>query len=401
MFDNSQNSGEGDSNKMKTIYNKQRGAVSLFIVVFATLLITIISVGFVGIMVQDQQQASTADLSQSAYDSAQAGVEDAKRALLRFQSFCADGGDCSTGSTEYQKITSSTCNDSVSALKDIDASGDEVKIQTGGSNTLDQAYTCVKIRLNTVDYLGTLSANESKVIPLNGVGDFNTIQIEWFSSRDISSNTGSVVNLQSDGQTPLLQSWPVNRPSILQAQLIQFGNNGFSLSDLDSANNSDTLFLYPSTIGVSPISFLNDMHLVPTGKPQLVKCSSSLQINNYACSVQITLPVPVNGGSRTAFLRLGALFNNTSFRVVLLNNATTVEFNAVQPEVDSTGRTNDLFRRVLARVELTDTNFPYPEAAVDITGNFCKDFAVTDNVDDYAMANTITNGGNTINGCTP
>lgn len=389
MFNNKTLLKEGSLGNMKTIINKQHGAVSLFIVVFATLLITIISVGFVGIMVQDQQQASTADLSQSAYDSAQAGVEDAKRALLRFQSFCAGGGDCSIGSTEYQNITSTSCNDSVSSLTDIDASGDEVKIQTGGENALDQAYTCVKVKLNTTDYLGTLSASESKIIPLKGVSDFNTIQIEWFSSKDISANN-SVVNLQTDGQTPLLQSWPINRPSIIQAQLIQFGGNGFSLSDLDSAQSSDTLFLYPSTVGVSPISFLNDSHLMATGKPQLVKCSSSLQTDNYACSIQITLPAPANGGtSRTAYLRLAALYNSSSFRVVLLNNTEPVEFDAVQPEIDSTGRTNDLFRRVQARVELTDTNFPFPSSAIYLSGNFCKDFVVTNNASDYVNSCSI------------
>jgi hypothetical protein len=37
-----------------------------------------------------------------------------------------------------------------------------------------------------------------------------------------------------------------------------------------------------------------------------------------------------------------------------------------------------VFKRVISNVNLYDTSFPYPEATIDVTGDFCKDFAVTD-----------------------
>lgn len=409
--------------------HKQRGAVSIFIVIFAALLITIVTVSFVRIMLQDQRQATTTDLSQSAYDSSQAGVEDAKRALLRYQSICNSGGDCVAAARAIDSTTSPACNAALGTLG-MDVSGNEVKVQTGtGANSanqavLDQAYTCVKITLNTEDYLGTLLPNESNIVPLSGVTDFNTVQIQWFSNKDVSVNPSLSVKLQpvASSSWPLLSqtSWNVNgppkiqRPSVMRAQMMQFGSNGFTLNDFDSKNalgesNADTLFLYPiGTTGASSsivdtVNFTNNAHSRRSpsiGALSPVHCTGSLGASDYACTTNIKVPNPIGGvGShRTLFLRLTALYNGSDYRITLMNNGTPVKFNAVQPQIDSTGRANDLFRRVQTRVELTDTTFMYPEAEIDITGNFCKDFSVTDNPNDYNKI-TSTQFGTSVNSC--
>ena len=399
--------------------NKQRGAVSLFVVVFSALLITVVTVSFVRIMVQDQQQASTTDLSQSAYDSAQAGVEDAKRALLQYQSMCNSGSvDCATVKAEMNK---QLCNTALSKLADVSdllaKDNNEVKIQTGDTNKLDQAYTCVKIILDTPNYIGSLSADESKIIPLISDKFFDTVQIEWFSSDDISSSNNFNISLQGVGSTPLLakNTWAVggNRPPIMRTQLMQFGSS-FNLDNFDDINSADgsdanTVFLYPSgstgianqsvtaigSPGPDTRAFINrDIRQAASGTPLPIKCSGNLGGGGFACTAKLQLPTPIGGGDRTAFLRLSAIYNKTNYQVTLLDSTKScdqatgtglgcVKFSAVQPEIDSTGRTNDLFRRVSTRVELTDINFPYPEAEVDVSGSFCKNFMVTNNPADY------------------
>lgn len=378
----------------------QLGSVSIFTVVFAALLIMIITMSFVGIMIHDQKQATDADLSQSAYDSAQAGVEDAKRALLLYQNVCdsESEGDCLAAKNSINSDTNPDCNAALLTLTDISSSvtEDGIKIQTGASSDLNQAYTCVKVDLDTADYLGSLSANEYDLIPLSGTNSFNNVKLEWFSSKDVSSQKDFAVSLQSDSSTPLLSqaNWPLNRPSVIQAQLIQYGSNGFTLNDFDNAvgsqSNTNTLFLYPiKTGGLSSYNFIDrDIRKTPIGKPSPVQCSSNLTDGGYACSVTLTLPEPIGGGDRTAYLYIGALYNNTDFRVSLYEDSNLVDFNGVQPEIDSTGRANDLFRRVKVRVKLTDATFPYPTAAVNVSDNLCKNFIITD--EDAGYSNSCT-----------
>jgi Tfp pilus assembly protein PilX len=391
--------------------NKQSGAVSLFVVIFFMLLATVVTVSFVRLMVNDQRQATDNDLSQSAYDSALAGVEDAKRALLQYQQDCNNApGSCNDLARTISGAdgNGAACN---VALNGISGNGstDEIPIQqslSGNDAALDQAYTCVKIQLNTLDYERKLAANQSQLVPLIADRAFNHVLVEWFSSEDITTN-GSVLDLEgvaSNGQ-PLYTkaNWPLNRPSLMRTQLIQFANN-FTLGSFDtvsdSQTNAATMFLYPtSQQGIGERSFTafdlrkTDVDDEPDAKDMLttpapISCLPNLGSGGYACKAELVLPQTVGAGSdadRTAFLRLTPFYNATNVRVTLwdgpvnLNLPTNarVKFNGVQPAIDSTGRANDLFRRVVSRVELFDTSFPYPEG-IEVTGNFCKDFAVTD-----------------------
>lgn len=401
--------------------NKQAGAVSLFVVIFAMLIITVITVSFLRLMIADQQQASNADLSQSAYDSATAGVEDAKRALLRYQQVCLNSpAECSVLGP---RLSTDVCNAALfvdagvvpwtEGMQGTESAPGEVRVQQSvdGSDTLlDQAYTCVTMKLKTDDYVGSLAANSTQLVPLIGEEGrtFDTVNIRWFSREDAGNDSGSVDRLNVVNSQPLTEksAWPANRPPVLRTQLIQFGDT-FKVTDFDIVNassqaNAATLFLYPSAAGgaTNSDSFVgNDIRKndaaddpdpdSPSDSPMAVRCEASVSTGGYACSMALRLPDPINGrpasgDNPTAYLRLTPFYNATSFQVILsqgaLNSTASnlVKFQDVQPEIDSTGRANDLFRRIQARVDLFDTSFPYPDATIDVTGNFCKDFSVTD-----------------------
>jgi hypothetical protein len=375
----------------------ESGAVSLFLVIFAMLLITVVTLSFLRIMLKDQAASSVSDLSQSAYDSAMAGTEDAKRALIYYRTLCNAGDpECSnTGTT----INSTECNQ---GLKDIVETepNKEVLIQESQSTSdnnasLNQAYTCVKIALDTVDYLGVTEANTSKLIPLKTTGDFSSVTIEWYNTQDLGSTTSRSLSLVSDSAASkplyLQTNWPVNRPSLMRVQLMQFGTD-FTLADFDNSDltnsNTNTIFLYPtgrsgSSRTVSDtFNFTRDTRKTATGVPQPTRCSGLLT-GGYACKTTLNLPQAIGQSdtTRTAYLRLTPLYNGAHFRISFNNN---VKFSAVQPSIDSTGRANTQYRRVETRVDLVNTNFAFPEAALDLSGNLCKDFYFTDDASEFS-----------------
>jgi hypothetical protein len=237
------------------------------------------------------------------------------------------------------------------------------------------------------------------MIPLIGASGFDTVRVEWFNSLDLQGSGALVVNVPAavvpPNSPPLLaqNSWTstssLNRPAIMRTQLMQFAASGFTLSDFDNNTtnvaSNGTMFLYPSTLvnGIPATGFLSLARRTATVKPINAYCTASIGGGGYSCKADIKLSFAVGAGDRTAYLNLKSLYKKSHYRVTLLSGANPVLFHAVQPSVDSTGRANDFYRRVSSRIELGDVSFPYPEAAVDLTGNFCKNFIVTDKPSEY------------------
>jgi len=340
----------------------------------------VVTLSFIKLMLSDQSQATTNDLSQSAYNSALSGVEDGKRLLLLQQS-CngATPPPLATCAAANTAIAAGNCDTIAAGL--ATGAGSESVV---GTAALDQAYTCVKITADTLSYEKLLPMGQSQVIPLTSVSPFDSVIISWFSQDDMSS--GATVNFPTaDTTTPLPPAdvWPVNAPPIVRAQFMQTGDS-FKLADLDAARGANATFLYPlknsgfntTTVPMPDIS-TSTRRIAPPSGPAGVSCTAAF-VAKYACSVKIGYSSAAGGfASRNAFLRLNALYSDTHYSVQLFQGAVPVAFNGVQPVIDVTGRANNMFRRVLARVELSGS-FVYPEAAVDMKNDLCKNFSVTD-----------------------
>lgn len=395
---------------------QQRGAVSIFIVIFTALLTTVVTTSFVRVMLGNQQQASDNDLSQSAYDSAMAGVEDAKRALVQLKK-CQLNPGASGCTTQFisdmgtlAKTDCEALDTSKVGVADFQGTKHEVRV---GDEALNQAYTCVLIKVETDSYDGQLTTDhEAVVIPLVPAGvapnNIQRVRVSWFTRDDIDP---LLTNPTVPGQTvlPPYDSWAANRPPMIRAQLIQFdGNTDITLSDFDT-KNAWTRLLYPQVgqrpTSTTPVRFADDTRRTTgTNSPSYGGCEQNFSYGGYACSVELLLPAMTNPATQTreAYLHLAGIYikQGAHYKVEMLGAGgptDNIKFDNVQPEVDSTGRASDLYRRVKARVTVFNTGTPYqyPEAALS-TGNICKEFFITGD-----PANYNSNGNGQGTACTP
>lgn len=365
-----------------------RGGVSIFIVVFTALMVTIVTASFVQIVLRNQQIASNNDLSQSAYDSAMAGVEDAKRALVALRDCENDPADTCENPIRTA-LNSNDCDTLGQAGVVAFNSDNEVMV---GAEEQNQAYTCVKVQLNTEDVSKEIEEGTPVVIPLKSSTPFDTVRLSWFSVEDLDGGTLDIPSTSVPPTLPKQANWSPYTPPLMRAQLIQFRQDNLQLSQF-ADGNARTLFLFPSSSGITSHDFGTDLRMDPAtarNEPRATLCSSTNLSDDtigYACSIELELPNPVGGSAndREAYLQLLSIYNRTTLKVELLNGSTEVAFNGVQPEVDSTGRASDLFRRVRAKLTVTNgARDPFlPNAALSVEGNLCKDFFITNTNDEY------------------
>ncbi len=416
----------------------KRGVASLYVVIFATILFGIVSLSFMRIILSEAGQSSDDDLSRSAYDAALAGVEDAKRAVntyYRCLQLGSSGLDCTQD--KRKALFRSDCDTSegigIASYLGITYNSEEgVFIQENSSASsstfADQAYTCVVVSDKVPDYRGTLTdETRTKVVPLNiaremAPGEVNSsefagvkkITVEWYSQLNMGNSAELFYHLgnrnEADGgKSAVLEKFdnsPI--PPTITATLI-IAKKDAKREDFYQANNynmetgSDKV-IYSTKVLVpgdaDPQEEITWSDILKSGnvvKSMEVETGEEKQQHKtigikpesrreFACKFSFDISGAGLSGDDTAVLVLSLPYGNvdTDFSVKMKkDDINVVDFTGAQISVDSTGRTNQLLRRVEVRLDPADLFFPYPQYEVDLSGSgddiFKKDFWITAN----------------------
>lgn len=418
----------------------KKGAASFYIVAFSTLILVVIATSFAMVVTSEIARTSNDDLSQSAYDSSLAGVEDAKVAYSNYRR-CAEAG-AKASSTRPSGIGTITCADIMYWMEHPDCymvghilgkipkdagtdTNTDAEVTVGGAEvsgskdtTTNQAYTCVMINTNLYDYRTTLTANK-RIQTMRASAEtpertnaIDKIKISWYSVRnDVSLK---FTNFNGRVVFPAFGSSSISVPPTVELQIVQTGTT-FTMADFDKTTPTQTdrgtLYLVPTDnhsaasvaeaanywgvyngstnlVSASQVIKTNDRTI--KNKAFLVYCDPD-SIDEFYCSVEVEVPRPI-GGTRhhdTFMISVSLPYQqpDTDFSIELIcsgekcgdasptlggeTGAKPMKISNSQIAIDSTGRANDLYRRVETRLETADTTFTagYPYYALQVLGD--------------------------------
>ncbi len=395
----------------KTSKKTKKGAASFYVVAFSTLILMIIATSFAAIIISEVTRTTNDDLSQSAYDSAMAGIEDAKLAYYNYQNCLIQKQNGSSaeamnklGCTEiFQHFDNPDC-DMVASM--IGRQRGSVVIEESNTsnvgNNMQQAYTCVRMTDSLSGYESTLSQSDLiRVIKAKfddniHAKSIDRVRLSWFSESDATNgkiysnfnNTGSKVMF------PTTINAQASAPPTLSLAMVQTAEE-YSIDDFNYSRGLDTdramAYLVPSQNGSTSTDVSNNIPAASTPVKNFISAKNFAKSNDktytkvpfvvdcddnvdYACSATIGLPNPV-GGTRnddTFIFVVGLPYGKpqTTFLLEFLcgeevckscnagddscnaiSSGDAVNLKGVQLEVDSTGRANDLYRRLSVRMD--------------------------------------------------
>ena len=300
------------------LLKSKKGAAAFYVVIFTTLLISVITMSFIRIMISEAVKSTNDDLSKSAYDSALAGVEDAKIALVRYHRCLDQGYAAKANGNACEKIIAymqgQGCDTVSKVLNRNNGAGGEVRVKEGSLNDgnsveMEQAYTCVKISEDLADYRSQVnSSNRVRIIPLRteDISAVTGIEFKWLSTSNKEQTAGIDKFPTRD---KLNNQIPPVMVDIYQTD-VDFSLGEISVNN-DGNNGTDraSLLLKPVLNAKNYITPIKSTQVVNASNkinnsPFNVNCNNEL---DFKCQSRIAFPETYRNGQRnktTAFLRV-------------------------------------------------------------------------------------------------
>jgi hypothetical protein len=365
--------------KKNSFFNDDKGMVAITITIIFILVISLTSLALARFARREQRQALDNQLATEALYLAEAGINDGKRAIsLKEDGFgnpnpyyVGDKTNCNPDNTwfpqnlDFLSQTSTQTNSSAirSGLGDISAEG---------------SYSCVLIdhTPQTVEYT-EISTDKSTYADMTIVDPATGTPVTNYYLIISWQRTDNTANFRPVGSTEFVPKpdWNVNTTGVLRVDLTRIHSAAFDSNYLSA--NTMTSFLYPTPGPALPpapgLDFTGSMGPSLRGS-----------IAGNACSVGVPPPLPpstkfckiriANIGQAHVFMRLKMIYNSASVSLSAFDATTDarLEIRGAQTVIDSTGKVNDVVKRLQVRVGTRPTINDYPEYAAESIRGICK-----------------------------
>lgn len=341
---------------MRRVAKQEDGIISIFTATMLILVLSLVVLGLAQISRREQRVSLDNQLSSQAFYAAESGVNDAVAAI---KTKLASGGGIayknSCGPTsDYPKL------DAARAKLD----GDNVK------------YSCLLINPNPDVVKATLTSNPS-VLALTPAtpGSLNTLTLVWDPpSGSPANSSGCPGGTNGISDLPPKSSWSCSY-GIVRVDLVKT-DSGVTRQDL--RDNSVTMFLVPSSTG-NTVSY-SDLRLTNSNNGKVVSANCS----GAFCTADISVQ-PGN-----YYMKATSIYRS-DFELRVSSNGGAGNFVNSQVVIDSTGKAQDVLRRIAVNLNLIGGSPSLVSAALISGDSVCKKFTVFNGY--YSAPNSIAGGG--------
>ena len=327
---------------MKHKRNEQ-GMVAIMIAIFLMIILSLMTLGFARLMQREQRQALDNSLTTQAYYAAESGINDAVKAARI--------------DPNYAKT--SCAPDAVLKASVASISG-----------PLQSSYPCVLVDQNpsTLEYNnGSIRTDRSTVVPVQSLGAaFNKVKIAW-------SSTSAAPTFANCATTPLpsASTWTTTNGTTTGLLRVDLVPADGTLTRDNLINNSLNLYLYPCASGsggVKTISYAGNAGPNQQGQIIKVDCGNDAAHTPRNC----VLDIDVSTAPQNIFyLRMKSVYAPSNVTISGFDAANNqLNLSGAQVKVDSTGKVNDVVRRLQVRVPIKQ--YPIPEYVVQSMDGICK-----------------------------
>lgn len=325
---------------MTKLKHNQNGMISLVICMLLMIIISLMTLSFATLSRREQRQALDKQLSTQAFYAAEAGINDAAKAILD-GTLTSNISDCS--STEQAKINPTGVS---SGVLDLNSS---------------VSRTCVFVDQTPSQIDDIVGESSSTVFQISATG-LSSIDVYWENDSVVATPVFPAT-VDPAGAFPADAGWNASTPGVLTIELIPAT---FPITRAAIASGLIYVFGFPTSSNANQTA-------TGTGSNGRILgggCASSNTgaPNNWPRQCKVT----INGLSGQYYIKLKSTYDPVHITIEGKNaGGTRLPLVGAQVLIDSTGRASDITKRIKIFKPLRAAA-SLPSAVLEIGDDLCK-----------------------------
>lgn len=331
---------------------------SILVTMILMIVISLIVLGFAQVSRRNQREALDNQLTNQAYYAAETGVNDYSKIV---KSYLA----ANPSTNNFTQLNQTGCKPAASSIFSN-------VISNILSASPDVQYTCVLVTANPTSLQYSSVGSTSLIVPINSATPIGSLKITWQSTQtNLVNPTNNCPAAGSITQFPVASAWQCGL-GIVRVDIVP-ATGSLSLTSLQASTM--TAFLVPTVptaTGSGSVPYTGQgvnqySNTANQGAVTAAKC------DNSGCTETIT-----GLTENSYYLRLSTIYQTASIQIVgyaSTSSSTAVPLTGAQILIDSTGKAQDILRRIQVRIPVNATAGSSTfDAAIQTAQSLCKHF---------------------------